>query len=319
MPDASKDPRNILIIKLGAFGDVVMADGAVRDIRLNFPKARLTVLTTPAFRRFYEACPHVDAVALDPRANRANPLAMWRLRSALRQPGYDMVFDLQNSGRTRFYYNWMLKDTAWSGTAPGCSHPHRAANPKKIPILDRLEGQLRDAGLAILHTGNPDVRWLEEDAAALLPAELHEKGYVLLVAGASARHPQKKWPYYRELAAALADHGIAAVSAPGPDELGDPTAQPGLPLFDDGKPVRYPRLISIARHARYVVGNDTGPTHLAAHSGARGLALFGSHASARSTSIDRRFDIIEEADISAITVERVLERVLAGIAATATG
>ncbi len=39
--------EKILIIKLGAFGDVMMSDGAFRDIRAHHQNAHISVLTTP--------------------------------------------------------------------------------------------------------------------------------------------------------------------------------------------------------------------------------------------------------------------------------
>ena len=57
----------VLVIKLGAFGDVVLAEGALRDIRRHHPKATITTLTTPGYAAIFERCPHVDVVEIDLR------------------------------------------------------------------------------------------------------------------------------------------------------------------------------------------------------------------------------------------------------------
>jgi ADP-heptose:LPS heptosyltransferase len=59
--------ERILVIKLGAFGDLVQADGAMRDIRAFHPDAEITLLTMPPFRKLMSRCPHVDNVVADTR------------------------------------------------------------------------------------------------------------------------------------------------------------------------------------------------------------------------------------------------------------
>jgi ADP-heptose:LPS heptosyltransferase len=234
---------------------------------------------------------------------------MSALRDRLRREAFERVYDLQNSARTAFYFRWFLPDVEWSGTAPGCALPHRAKEPKKIRTLDRLAGQLRDAGVPVVHALTPDVGWMAEDVSALLAHAGVRSPYVVLVPGSSARHPEKRWPSYDALARALLRAGFDVVTAPGPDETG-----PDLP----GHAVRGPagfldwfQLAGVMKGARFVVGNDTGPTHLAAHLGARGLALFGPHMPAARTGVLRDgFAAIEVPDLQALPAERVIHEAL---------
>ena len=62
--------QRILVIKHGAFGDVIQCDGALRDIRAHHPGDEILVLTTPAYAKIFRRCPHVDRVLIDPRAPR---------------------------------------------------------------------------------------------------------------------------------------------------------------------------------------------------------------------------------------------------------
>lgn len=298
------DARRILVIKHGAFGDVIQADGALRDIRENHPDAFIAILTTRPYRALLARCPHVDEVMVDERAPRWRFDRMLALRASLRGRDFDMVYDLQNSPRTAFYFRWMLRDCRWSGTARGCSHPHRAKEPKKIRTLDRLAGQLEDAGLTIRHTRTPDVSWLADDASMLLEKAGVSKPYIVLVPGCSARHPQKRWPHYAALAERLIAAGHEIVLAPGPDEIELARSIPGICI----EKTNWMELAGILKKARFVIGNDTGPSHLAAHLGTPGLALFGSHMPAERTGIIREnFGAIEVADLPALTIDRVYE------------
>ena len=297
--------REILVIKLGAFGDMIMIDGALRDIRANHPDARITVLTGRAYWRIMERCPFVDAIEIDRRTHPILLGALVDLRRRLRAGRYDMVYDLQNNRRTRFYRRFMLPGTPWSGTAPGCSHRYAATNPKQIPVLDRLAGQLAAAGLKVSRATRPDVSWMVDDPADILNEAGVGEGYILLVPGSAARHPQKRWPGYAALAGRLLGDGHQVVTAPGPEEIDLCRGIPGTTLLEEGQPVDFFKLAGLARRARFVVGNDTGPTHLAAHAGAKGLALFGPHTAAAMTCIDRRFKVIEVPDLGDLAVETV--------------
>jgi len=297
--------REILVIKLGAFGDMVLSEGALRDIRANHPGARITVLTGPAYRRVMERCPSVDAVEIDRRARPFRLGPLFDLGRRLRAGRYDMVYDLQNNTRTGLYRRFLLRGTPWSGTAPGCSHPYSVAHPKRIPVLDRLAGQLAAAGLTVSRATRPDVSWMADDPTDLMGQAGIAEGFILLVPGSAARHPQKRWPGYGALADRLIGEGYQVVTAPGPDELALCRGIPGVTLLDHGAPVDFFKLAGLARRARFVVGNDTGPTHLAAHAGAKGLALFGPHTAAATTCIDRRFQVIEVPDLGELAVETV--------------
>jgi len=302
----------ILIIKHGAFGDIMQADGALRDIRAHHPTAHITILTMPAYRAILARCPHVDDVMVDPRAPRWRLDAMWKLRRALRERHFDLVYDLQNSARTASYFHWFFSHTPWSGTARGCSLPHRAPNPKKIRTLDRLAGQLADAGVPVLHTREPDMSWLADDVTDLLAKSGVTPPYIMLIPGCSARHPQKRWPHYAALARALTAQGHCVVIAPGPDERDLAATIPAIDLTKAHGLLSWSELAGVLKGAAFVVGNDTGPSHLAAHIGTPGLALFGPYAPAERTGILRaRFSALDVPDLQALSPETVLQAVQA--------
>jgi len=307
--------RNILIIKHGAFGDVMQSEGALHDIRDHHPDDQITILTEPAYAKIMERCPWIDNVVRDPRAPRWRLDRMWALRGTLKRLNIDRVYDLQNSSRTADYFKWIFPGVEWSGTAPGCSHPHKARDPKSIHSLRRMEGQLTDAGLTCRHALQPDVSWMANDVGPLLEEAGLKPGFVLLVPGSSASLPHKRWPYYPELAQRLIADGRQVVTVPGPDEMELCADIPGATLTG-GSFLDWFDLAGVVKAAAYIVGNDTGPSHLAAHMGMPGLALFGSHTTVEKTGIKTdTFDAIEVKDLHGLPVERVYAAVSAGLAA----
>jgi ADP-heptose:LPS heptosyltransferase len=298
----SRSTEKILIIKHGAFGDVIQADGALRDIRAFHPDAEITLLTAPAYRGLMDRCPHIDHVMTDPRAPMWK-IGQWlKLGRALSRERFTRVYDLQKSQRTELYRKLFLRHVAWVGRYPG--HRPTSALPGFIDQLGR-------AGVPTPHCMRPDLSWMADDMGAFLEQEGVRQPYIVLIPGCSAAHPHKRWPYYAQLAAALIDRGYVVVTAPGPDEIDLAKLIPGHTLLGPNGFLNWFELAGVLEDACYVVGNDTGPSHLASHLGKPGLALFGSHTSAARTGVCRgEFHAIEVPDLKELAVETVLEAIL---------
>lgn len=98
------------------------------------------------------------------------------------------------------------------------------------------------------------------------------QGEVLLFPGAG--HPAKQWPLVQffELAGWLQRIGHAVRFVLGPVEQ---ERRVDIPGFSASFPGSLENLQEVLQSARFVVGNDSGPMHLAGMMGVPGLALFG--------------------------------------------
>ena len=298
----------ILVVKLGALGDLLLADGALRDLRAHHPGDRIVLLTRRAFAPLMARCPHVDEVLVDDNPPRWRLDRMAALARMLRSRGFERGYDLQNSRRSAFYRRWLLPGARWSA---GESASGRGA--AATPVLERHARQLQSAGVAATHARDPDPAWLAQPLPAPVAGRLHAP-YAVLLPGASARHPRKRWPGYPELAAVLEAGGLQVTSVPGPDEMQSLAAMPGEVLLDQGRPLGIPHLATVLAGAALVVGNDSGPTHLAAHLGCRGLALFdGRGAPPAQTGIVRppRFSALVATPLATLPVQAVHEAIAA--------
>ena len=119
------------------------------------------------------------------------------------------------------------------------------------------------------HAHIPVWTWLAPLGAILCLA-------ALLIPGASPTRPAKRWPAPRfaEIAAGL---DIPAVILGGPAEagLGAEIARAAPGARDLTGQTSFAEIAALARRAAFCLGNDTGPTHLAAVAGCPTLALFG--------------------------------------------
>jgi ADP-heptose:LPS heptosyltransferase len=135
--------------------------------------------------------------------------------------------------------------------------------------------------------------------------------YVALIPGSAARHPHKRWPYYDQLAKALRERGYDVVTAPGPDEIELAKSIPGHTLLGPNGFLNWFELAGVLKGASFIVGNDTGPSHVASCLRKPGLVLFGPHTSAALTGIARGdFHAIEVPDLAGLSVGTVLDAVL---------
>jgi ADP-heptose:LPS heptosyltransferase len=263
--------ERILVVKLGAFGDIVLADGALQDLRAHHATARITLLTRAPYAALMRACPWVDAVAIDDNAPRWRLPSMLGWRKRFLAGAYDRVYDLQNSRRTAFYRRWLSggQPQRWSTSV---RDPARLA--EGVPA--RHARQLAEAGVTVHHATTPTPAWMATDAAPLLRAAgiaPSASPFVLLLPGSSARNSGKRWPDFAALSHALAAEGLGVVTVPGPDEADLGPGYAGCVLRDGDRAVDLCRLAGIARLAACVVGNDSGPLHLAASLGTPSVLL----------------------------------------------
>ena len=74
----------ILVIKLGALGDIVLATGPFAAIRAHHPGARVTLLTTKPYAAWLGSAPYFDDIWIDPRPSALDLRGWLRLRQQLR-------------------------------------------------------------------------------------------------------------------------------------------------------------------------------------------------------------------------------------------
>jgi ADP-heptose:LPS heptosyltransferase len=260
----------ILIIKHGALGDIILSLPAFAAIRASHADANITLMTTAPFTNFLAASPWFNEIICDSRPEFWNLPGMMKLKRQL--SGFDLVYDLQTSSRSSRYFALAGKPR-WSGIAKGCALPD--ADPKRnfLHTSQRLAGQLAVAGVTGLAA--PDLSWAAADISRFkLPM-----GFVALVPGAAPHRPEKRWPESKFANLAVQLQSRAVVVGTKADAPFAAVIKSFAPLTRDltGQ-TSLAELVSVLGQARLVIGNDTGPMHIAAALGVPSLVLF-SHAS----------------------------------------
>jgi heptosyltransferase-1 len=272
-------PR-ILVVRLGAMGDVIAALPAVASLKHSLPHSKIVWVVEPKWSALLEANPYIDSVLLFDRRTLAGLRKAWR---DLRSSHFDLGVDFQGLIKSA-----LVATVARPERIFGFSTPHVRESPAawfystKVSIrsshaVDRNLDLAAAAGASsILRTfplppGEPEGQLPNGDFVLASP-----------LAGWGA----KQWPieYYSQLARRLRrDCGLPLVlNAPYPIRVeGAETHVSGIQ-----------GLIHATRRATAVVGVDSGPLHLAAALSKPGVAIYGPTDPARNGPYGGTFAVL---------------------------
>lgn len=91
-----KPPKNILVIRLSAMGDVAMTVPVIRSVVQQNPEVHITVLSRAFFKPFFNDIPNVSFVEADVKGRHKGFLGLFKLSKELRLLRFDAVADLHN-------------------------------------------------------------------------------------------------------------------------------------------------------------------------------------------------------------------------------
>ena len=300
---------NILIIKHGSLGDIVQISGALKDIRETHKDSKIFILTTIPYVELLSRCPYLDGVLLDKRLPRWNIFYLIKLKKMLSKYNFSHVYDLQNSARTYFYQRYLLNISNWS------SSKTISKNKKKIStsesVLERFNIQLENSNVKTKYCLKPNFSWAKINVDTIVN-KYFGKNFVLIFPFCSPKLSHKKWPHYNELIKIIrSKHSdLEIVDAPGPSEIDEAKKIDSLSITNNNKSLNIMELAGLIFKSNFVIANDTGPAHMTAHLGKKGIVLFGHHTTPKKVSIETNdFKAIVVGDLNNLTAESVYSQI----------
>jgi lipopolysaccharide heptosyltransferase I len=274
---------NILIVRLGALGDVVHAIPAAAALRAAMPGARIDWLVEAKHRPIVDLVTVVDeVVALEGPSIRAWTDVIGRLRKAR----YDLALDFQGlmksavlaraSGAVRVagFSIWHLRE---KGARPFYSETDDTLDDDAGHVIQKNLHLLRVAGV---ETSRVEFPIAESGSPALDQVRLEIGAAAFAIINPGAAWPNKRWPPSRfgEVASFLREvRGLSSIVLWGPGEqsLAEAVVAASSGAARSAPPTEVPDLVALSRQAALVVSGDTGPLHIAAAVGTPAVALFG--------------------------------------------
>jgi ADP-heptose:LPS heptosyltransferase len=312
---------NVLIIKMGALGDVIMSTSIIRKIVDHHADDRVCLLTSPGYAHLFQGWPGLAVHGLP----RRGLLAMVKTLIWIRKSRYTRIYDLQSSERTAMLC--LLSGVAErAGNHPGPAytlHPHTRYNGR-YHAVERLNEILVSAGVSPCLTA-PFLPVSDESKLRVLSwlsdAGLTDKSFVIMHAGASAKHPQKRWPRFAELALQFEALGIKTVWLGGKEDEAINTVLAALTGINTTGQFTIQEEAELGRHARFAVTNDSAPMHILSCSGIPVFGLFGPTDWRRSHAVGQKMNVIAldelhdttcqfvSHDLANLSVSHVLDRI----------
>jgi heptosyltransferase I len=305
-PSPARRPvENLLVVRLGAMGDIIHTLPAVAALRRAFPQAKigwvveepwselLCAAGTPRSGAPNPARPLVDFVHLvNTKKWRKSPFSsetrrqMNAARKELREQGYELAIDFQGAVKSSMV-------ARFAKLTLGAEHPRetparwfydRRIQTTGSHVLEQYHS-LAEAGagipLAKTKTEFPRDDAAEANVTRMLGTDARQ--FVLINPGAG--WGAKQWPAerFREIARTLAADGYKVLVNAGPGE--EAIAQTTIVASEGTAGVvscSIGELIALTRRARLFIGGDTGPLHLAAALQVPVVAIFGPTDPARN-------------------------------------
>jgi ADP-heptose:LPS heptosyltransferase len=299
--------EKILVIKLSALGDFIVALGSMEAIRRHHKDAHITLLTTRPFLDIAQRSGYFNDIIIDSRPKLYEVHKWYFLFGKLNEGGFTRVYDLQLNKRTSMYHRLFTHKPEWSGVIPGTALFYPNPDWRNMHAFKRHQEILKVAGIDVQL---PDISWMKSDGSLFGL----KKPYVLLIPGAGPRHPAKRWPakHYGALALRLVKDGYQPVllgTAAEADVIDSVVKLCPGAVNLSGKTSLYD-IATLARDAAGAIGNDTGPTHLVTLAGCPAVVLFCTQESsaALSAPVGKAVQVIEADDLKDVSMTDVYNK-----------
>ncbi len=291
MQTKAEPPHRILILKMSCIGDVVMAMPVATALKRAFRDVWIAWAAQPPAAEILIGHPAIDEVVeVPPKPGDRWPHAVWvrewlRLAPSLRKRRFDVAMDMQGHLKAA-----LLGVIARVPKRLGFADEHREFNRwlNNIPV-DGMDTHVVERHLQMANALGakpypvdfalqPSVQ-VQTHIDEIFESEgLLQEPPVALLPFASETH--KRWPAERfaQLAARLTRHGLRCVIVGGKGDV--PAAREIVDAAGDGVislagRTKLRQLAALLQRCRLVIGNDTGPLHIAAAVGTPVLGLYG--------------------------------------------
>jgi lipopolysaccharide heptosyltransferase I len=284
--------QRILIVRLGALGDIVHAIPVAAALRRAYPTARIDWLVSAKHRDLLDLVPVIDRrLVINDRGGATGGTSLIGALRELRHQRYDAAIDLQGLIKSA-----LLARSSGASRVLGFSSGYareslarlfytEAYDPGRGGLFDPRETRhVVEINLGVLGllgvTPGPAEFPIDavDPAVARQAVEATGGRYALINPGAA--WPNKRWPPERlgAVAASLRDrHGLRSVVlwGPGEEELAQNTVTASSGAAITTARTSVADIVALARGAAVMISGDTGPTHIASAVGTPLVGIYG--------------------------------------------
>ena len=171
--------------------------------------------------------------------------------------------------------------------------------------------QLNNSNIKTKYSLKPDFSWACINVDQIINKFFGDK-FILIFPFCSPQLSHKKWPYYNEMIKIIKSKhtNFEIVIAPSPNEIEEAKKIDAITITNNKKALNIMELAGLIKKSSFVISNDTGPAHMAAHLGVEGIVLFGHHTTPEKVAIETdKFKAITVENLNNLSIENVYSKV----------
>ena len=255
--------NKILIIKHGSLGDIINATSVIAATRQKYKNSQIDILTSSSYCSFFKKMNKNFTIHED---NREGIVKSLKLLFFLNKKKYDLIIDLQNSNRTK-YYALLLKifsKVKINGTHQYANFRYTYHKYDPPSVIDGLVSQVKLINIDAL--SRPVLDFLKTSTNENI--DFLDKDFFIINPGCSNKNDYKKWSpqNYSIICKYLITKNILPVL------IGTESDRESVEIIKKNVPECIDLLnksplesiFSLANKALGALSNDTGPAHLIA-------------------------------------------------------
>jgi len=180
--------NKILIIKHGSLGDVINSTSVIKAVRQKFINSKIAILTSGAYSSFFYKMNKNFTIHID---NRKGFFKTLKLLFFLNKNKFDLIIDLQNSKRTKYYALFLktFSKVIINGTHiySDFKYEYNKFNPPSV-----IDGLVKQVELIDINAiSRPDLSFLDLKPKKNL--DFLDKNFFIINPGCSNKNNYKKW------------------------------------------------------------------------------------------------------------------------------
>lgn len=253
----------LLILKPSSLGDIVHTLIVAQSIKKQRPDAHITWVVRNSFAPILQATGIIDRLITFDR--KGGPLAFWHLLKEIHAEHYDASLDMQGLLRTG------LMNLAARAPLKLCRRDQREGAQlfaNKIVDFPKESRHAVDLLMEFLPPLGLKRIW---SPLKLRPSTELPANSILIFPSSRGKWANKEWPHFEKLSDEILKKNIGPIAWASDIPLKVPA---GAIDFTGGK-ISLGGLLPFIAQARIVIGNDAGPTHMAAAMGVPTIGLYG--------------------------------------------
>ncbi len=272
---------NILVIQTAFLGDAVLTLPLIQEIAKSYPGSAVDVVSTPVTEELFEASPFVHKVfPLDKKRKQKRISSTIPFANVLREYGYDIVFSPHRSFRSAVIVNRIK-----APRSVGFSNAEWKGTYSEI-VQYRLDFHEVQRNLSLLNKDYGE-RWrirpiveIKEKSKEKVNRFLEGINFNSLAAVApGAVWATKKYPeeYYREIIRYLVEEDLTVLMIGGAEDekyCEKFTEINTDKIFNAAGKFSVVESIELLSHCKFIVSNDSAPTHLGQAAGIKTLTIY---------------------------------------------